>query len=80
MNSLDNVLDAYDNNPFNFFSSSGIRLNILGRKGMKIKEKIDKKIKDEPYLVAYFTNENIGKGKNAVNRVYSCNLTSIRCK
>ena len=53
-------------------------MNILGNKSFIIKEIIDKSLRDVPYLVVYFTNENIKKpGEKALNRVYSCNVMCI---
>ncbi len=80
INKIEEYLNAYKNGniPFFLFFSSFITLNILGNRIYRIKDIIETKTGNIPYLVVYSLNENISKNKQVLSRVYSFNgLTFI---
>jgi len=78
VNSINHIFRNRVDFPFVLSFSSFSYLFILGDKTFEMKDMIDRKLKDVPYLIVYSVNENIGfPEKSIVNRVYSINVISL---
>lgn len=71
-------LPNVDKLPFVFMFSSSIFLNTLGSKSHYLKDNLDRRLDNTPYLMVCPSTENAGTPKDhAVARVYSFNALSI---
>lgn len=80
--SLDLIDAIFQNNnqsfPFVFMPSSAMIINLLGNEAHSIKDRLDRYIKNIPYLMILTVNENAGTpDEPAIARVYSFNVMSL---